>query len=103
MFVAGPSDVGACPSIASFRPGSAAQRSDQLAPGDRVRSVNGINTTRMRPDELASLLDNVLADTATLEVEYNMPEYSTFKCHLIFLLIYKTHPLNYENILTECQ
>ncbi|GLV41714.1 hypothetical protein CBL_20467 [Carabus blaptoides fortunei] len=73
-----PSDVGTCPSIASFKPGSTAQRSDQLAPGDRVRSVNGINTTRMRPEELGSLLDNVLGETATLEIEYTLPDYSKY-------------------------
>ncbi|GLV42893.1 Glutamate receptor interacting protein [Carabus blaptoides fortunei] len=77
VLATGPSDLGTCPSIASFKAGSTAQRSDQLAPGDRVRSVNGINTARMRPEELGSLLDNVLGETATLEVEYTLPDYSS--------------------------
>lgn len=63
-----------CPSIASLRPGSIALTSDQLVPGDRIYSVNGINTSRMRPDEVSTLLDNV-DESALLEIQYSLPEY----------------------------
>ncbi|CAG9818570.1 unnamed protein product [Phaedon cochleariae] len=70
------SDLDPCPSIASFRPGSVALGSDQLMPGDRIYSVNGITTTRMRPDEVATLLDNVDGN-AMLEIEYSLPNYAS--------------------------
>lgn len=70
------SEVEPCPSIASLRPGSVALTSDQLAPGDRIHSVNGINTTRMRPKEVTTLLDNIDGN-AILEVEYCLPNYAS--------------------------
>lgn len=71
---AGNSDLDSCPSIASFRPGSVALTSDQLMPGDRIYSVNGITTNRMRADEVTTLLDNVDGN-AVLEIEYSLPNY----------------------------
>ncbi|KAJ8920135.1 hypothetical protein NQ315_011792 [Exocentrus adspersus] len=70
------SDLEPCPSVASFRPGSVALTSDQLMPGDRIYSVNGITTTRMRPDEVTTLLDNVDGN-AVLEIEYSLPNYAS--------------------------
>lgn len=67
-----------CPSIASLRPGSIALASDQLVPGDRIYSINGINTSRMRPDEVSTLLDNV-DESALLEIQYSLPEYGKTK------------------------
>ncbi|KAK9722886.1 PDZ domain [Popillia japonica] len=72
----GHSEVDPCPSIASLRPGSVALTSDQLVPGDRIHSVNGINTSRMRPDEVTTLLDNVDGN-ALLEIEYSLPSYAS--------------------------
>uniref|UniRef100_A0A1Y1JYP3 PDZ domain-containing protein n=1 Tax=Photinus pyralis TaxID=7054 RepID=A0A1Y1JYP3_PHOPY len=70
------SELEACPSIASLRPGSVALASDLLVPGDRIHSLNGINTSRMRPEEVNSLLDNV-SDDAVFEIEYSLPNYAS--------------------------
>ncbi|KAG5876407.1 hypothetical protein JTB14_012884 [Gonioctena quinquepunctata] len=70
------SELDPCPSIASFRPGSVALNSDQLMPGDRIYSVNGITTSRMRPEEVTTLLDNVDGN-AMLEIEYSLPNYAS--------------------------
>ncbi|KAF5285680.1 hypothetical protein FQR65_LT13065 [Abscondita terminalis] len=72
----GNSELEACPSIASLRPGSVALTSDLLVPGDRIQSLNGINTSRMRPEEVNSLLDNV-SDDALFEIEYSLPNYAS--------------------------
>ncbi|KAK9722885.1 PDZ domain [Popillia japonica] len=76
VLASGHSEVDPCPSIASLRPGSVALTSDQLVPGDRIHSVNGINTSRMRPDEVTTLLDNVDGN-ALLEIEYSLPSYAS--------------------------
>ncbi|ENN81928.1 hypothetical protein YQE_01639, partial [Dendroctonus ponderosae] len=70
------SDADPCPTIAALRPGGAAQNSDQLTPCDRVLSVNGISTTRMRPDEVTSILDSIEGNTV-MEVEYSLPSYAS--------------------------
>lgn len=82
VFVVGNSESEPCPSIASLRPGSIALTSDQLAPGDRIYSVNGINTSRMRPDEVSTLLDNV-DENALLEIQYSLPDCGKFFFHFL--------------------
>lgn len=67
-------DKGLCPSISSLRPGSVAQRCDALCAGDRVTAVNGISTSRLKHDEIVSLLRGV-EDRAVLELEYPLPSY----------------------------
>lgn len=47
-------------------------RSDQLNVGDYIKSVNGINLTKLRHDEIISLLKNV-GERVMLEVEYELP------------------------------
>lgn len=47
-------------------------RSDQLNVGDYIKSVNGINLTKFRHDEIISLLKNV-GERVVLEVEYELP------------------------------
>ncbi|KAH1005481.1 hypothetical protein HUJ04_006456 [Dendroctonus ponderosae] len=73
------SDADPCPTIAALRPGGAAQNSDQLTPCDRVLSVNGISTTRMRPDEVTSILDSIEGNTV-MEVEYSLPTSQNSLC-----------------------
>ncbi|KAF2884506.1 hypothetical protein ILUMI_21651 [Ignelater luminosus] len=70
------SEFETCPSIASLRPGSVALTSDLFVPGDRIHSLNGINTSRMRPEEVNTLLDNV-GDDAVFEIEYSLPNYAS--------------------------
>ncbi|XP_022917936.2 glutamate receptor-interacting protein 2 isoform X1 [Onthophagus taurus] len=70
----GHSEIDQCPSIASLRPGSVALTSDQLVPGDKIHSINGINTSRMRPEDVTTLLDNVDGN-ALLEIEYSLPNF----------------------------
>lgn len=69
-----------------MRPGSVALGSDQLAPGDRLHSVNGINTSRMRPEDVNTLLDNIDGN-ALLEVEYCLPNYGNESYFLILLTL----------------
>ncbi|KAJ9589081.1 hypothetical protein L9F63_017626, partial [Diploptera punctata] len=72
-------DKGLCPSISSLRPGSVAQRCDALCTGDRVTAVNGISTSRLKHDEIVSLLRGV-EDRAVLELEYPLPSYQNSLC-----------------------
>ncbi|XP_066149454.1 glutamate receptor-interacting protein 2 isoform X2 [Euwallacea fornicatus] len=73
---AGISDADPCPVIAGLRPDSCAMSSDQLAPCDRLLSVNGISTARMRPDEVSSILDSIDGN-AVMELEYSLPSYAS--------------------------
>ncbi|XP_045473895.1 glutamate receptor-interacting protein 1 isoform X1 [Harmonia axyridis] len=74
--IIGNSDLGSTPSIASLRPGSVAVASDQLVPGDKIHSINGINTSKMRAADVNSLLENV-DDNAMLEIGYSLPCYGS--------------------------
>uniref|UniRef100_A0A8D2NP67 Glutamate receptor interacting protein 1 n=1 Tax=Zosterops lateralis melanops TaxID=1220523 RepID=A0A8D2NP67_ZOSLA len=58
-------------------------RSDQLDIGDYIKSVNGINLTKFRHDEIISLLKNV-GERVVLEVEYELPPVSVQGSGLIF-------------------
>ena len=51
-------------------------RSDQLNVGDYIKSVNGINLTKLRHEEIISLLKNV-GERVLLEVEYELPPTGT--------------------------
>lgn len=53
------------------------RRSDQLNVGDYIKSVNGINLTKFRHDEIISLLKNV-GERVVLEVEYELPPVCEF-------------------------
>ncbi|KAL3267897.1 hypothetical protein HHI36_007036 [Cryptolaemus montrouzieri] len=75
LFRRGNSDLGSTPSIASLRPGSVALTCDQLVPGDKIHSINGINTSKMRPTDVNSLLDNIDGN-ALLEIGYSLPSYA---------------------------
>lgn len=49
-------------------------RSDQLNVGDYIKSVNGINLSKLRHDEIISLLKNI-GERVVLEVEYELPPF----------------------------
>lgn len=49
-------------------------RSDQLDVGDYIKSVNGINLSKLRHDEIISLLKNI-GERVVLEVEYELPPF----------------------------
>lgn len=53
-------------------------RSDQLNVGDYIKSVNGINLTKLRHEEIISLLKNV-GERVLLEVEYELPPTGRFQ------------------------
>ncbi|XP_022253084.1 glutamate receptor-interacting protein 1-like [Limulus polyphemus] len=72
LIITGGIDKDFRPKIANLRPGSIAHRSDALAVGDYLISVNGIRTTNLRHDEIVNLLMNA-GDKVTLEVEYEVP------------------------------
>lgn len=53
--------------------------------GDYIKSVNGINLTKLRHDEIISLLKNV-GERVVLEVEYELPPAGR-KLSIVFLLV----------------
>lgn len=42
--------------------------------GDYIKSVNGINLSKLRHDEIISLLKNI-GERVVLEVEYELPSF----------------------------
>ncbi|XP_043934542.1 glutamate receptor-interacting protein 2 isoform X2 [Protopterus annectens] len=72
LTISGGADKDGKPRVSNLRPGGLAARSDQLNVGDYIKSVNGINLTKLRHDEIISLLKNV-GERVILEVEYELP------------------------------
>ncbi|XP_076310897.1 glutamate receptor-interacting protein 1-like isoform X3 [Tachypleus tridentatus] len=72
LIISGGIDKGSRPKVANLRPGSIAHRSDGLAVGDYIISVNGIRTSRLKHEEIVNLLKNA-GEKVTLEVEYEIP------------------------------
>ncbi|XP_039220761.1 glutamate receptor-interacting protein 2-like isoform X2 [Crotalus tigris] len=72
LTIAGGTDKDGKPRVSNLRPGGLAARSDQLNVGDYIKSVTGINLTKLRHDEIISLLKNV-GERVILEVEYELP------------------------------
>ncbi|KAK1799714.1 hypothetical protein P4O66_006255 [Electrophorus voltai] len=87
LTISGGTDKDGKPRVSNLRPGGLAARSDQLNVGDYIKSVNGINLTKLRHDEIISLLKNV-GERVVLEVEYELPpagtELSTVTWHVYF-------------------
>uniref|UniRef100_A0A8C1R4J6 Glutamate receptor interacting protein 2b n=1 Tax=Cyprinus carpio TaxID=7962 RepID=A0A8C1R4J6_CYPCA len=94
LTISGGTDKDGKPRVSNLRPGGLAARSDQLNVGDYIKSVNGINLTKLRHDEIISLLKNV-GERVVLEVEYELPSpgrklsIMTFAC-LHFNMCYNT-------------
>ncbi|XP_061837214.1 glutamate receptor-interacting protein 2-like isoform X2 [Nerophis lumbriciformis] len=72
LTISGGSDKDGKPRVSNLRPGGLAARSDQLNVGDHIKSVNGINLSKLRHDEIISLLKNI-GERVVLEVEYELP------------------------------
>ncbi|XP_053576892.1 glutamate receptor-interacting protein 2 [Bombina bombina] len=72
LTISGGTDKDGKPRVSNLRPGGLATRSDQLNIGDYIKSVNGINLTKLRHEEIISLLKNV-GERVVLEVEYELP------------------------------
>ncbi|XP_032892683.1 glutamate receptor-interacting protein 2 [Amblyraja radiata] len=72
LTISGGTDKEGKPRVSNLRLGGLAARSDQLNIGDYIKSVNGINLTKLRHDEIISLLKNV-GERVVLEVEYELP------------------------------
>ncbi|XP_062854846.1 glutamate receptor-interacting protein 2a isoform X5 [Trichomycterus rosablanca] len=72
LTISGGSDKDSKPRVSNLRPGGLAARSDQLNVGDYIKSVNGINLSKLRHDEIISMLKNV-GERVVLEVEYELP------------------------------
>ncbi|XP_047390907.1 glutamate receptor-interacting protein 2 isoform X3 [Sciurus carolinensis] len=72
LTISGGTDKDGKPRVSNLRPGGLAARSDLLNVGDYIRSVNGIRLTRLRHDEIITLLKNV-GERVVLEVEYELP------------------------------
>ncbi|XP_010180070.1 PREDICTED: glutamate receptor-interacting protein 1 [Mesitornis unicolor] len=83
LTVSGGIDKDGKPRVSNLRQGGIAARSDQLDIGDYIKSVNGINLTKFRHDEIISLLKNV-GERVVLEVEYELPPISVQGSGLIF-------------------
>uniref|UniRef100_A0A669DJA3 Glutamate receptor interacting protein 2a n=1 Tax=Oreochromis niloticus TaxID=8128 RepID=A0A669DJA3_ORENI len=74
LTISGGSDKDGKPRVSNLRPGGLAARSDQLNVGDYIKSVNGINLSKLRHDEIISLLKNI-GERVVLEVEYELPPF----------------------------
>ncbi|TWW56813.1 Glutamate receptor-interacting protein 2 [Takifugu flavidus] len=74
LTISGGSDKDGKPKVSNLRPGGLAARSDQLNVGDYIKSVNGINLSKLRHDEIISLLKNI-GERVVLEVEYELPPF----------------------------
>ncbi|XP_035988669.1 glutamate receptor-interacting protein 2 isoform X1 [Fundulus heteroclitus] len=74
LTISGGSDKDGKPRVSNLRPGGLAARSDQLNVGDYIKSVNGINLSKLRHDEIISLLKNI-GERVVLEVEYELPSF----------------------------
>ena len=61
-------------------------RSDQLNVGDYIKSVNGINLSKLRHDEIISLLKNI-GERVVLEVEYDLPPFGRWRFALYCVLV----------------
>ncbi|KAI5610482.1 glutamate receptor interacting protein 2 isoform X1 [Silurus asotus] len=72
LTISGGSDKDGKPRVSNLRPGGLAARSDQLNTGDYIKSVNGINLSKLRHDEIISMLKNI-GERVVLEVEYELP------------------------------
>uniref|UniRef100_A0A5F8GP51 PDZ domain-containing protein n=1 Tax=Monodelphis domestica TaxID=13616 RepID=A0A5F8GP51_MONDO len=72
LTISGGTDKDGKPRVSNLRAGGLAARSDQLNVGDYITSVNGIHLTKLRHDEIISLLKNV-GERVVLEVEYELP------------------------------
>ncbi|KAG8435907.1 hypothetical protein GDO86_007123, partial [Hymenochirus boettgeri] len=72
LTISGGTDKDGKPRVSNLRPGGLAIRSDQLNIGDYIKAVNGINLTKLRHEEIISLLKNV-GERVVLEVEYELP------------------------------
>nr|XP_015930037.1 glutamate receptor-interacting protein 1 isoform X2 [Parasteatoda tepidariorum] len=72
LIISGGIDKNSKPKIANLRPGSIAHRSDGLAVGDHIISVNGIRTCKLKHEEIVNLLKNA-GSKVTLEIEYEIP------------------------------
>ncbi|XP_053572842.1 glutamate receptor-interacting protein 1 isoform X3 [Bombina bombina] len=83
LTVSGGIDKDGKPRVSNLRQGGIAARSDQLNVGDYIKSVNGINLTKFRHDEIISLLKNV-GERVVLEVEYELPPVSIQGSGVIF-------------------
>ncbi|XP_066580709.1 glutamate receptor-interacting protein 1 isoform X4 [Amia ocellicauda] len=83
LTVSGGVDKDGKPRVSNLRQGGIAARSDQLNVGDYIKSVNGINLTKFRHDEIISLLKNV-GERVVLEVEYELPPISVQGSGVIF-------------------
>ncbi|MEQ2244628.1 Glutamate receptor-interacting protein 2 [Ilyodon furcidens] len=74
LTISGGSDKDGKPRVSNLRAGGLAARSDQLNVGDYIKSVNGINLSKLRHDEIISLLKNI-GERVVLEVEYDLPPF----------------------------
>ncbi|KAJ8373602.1 hypothetical protein SKAU_G00041820 [Synaphobranchus kaupii] len=83
LTVSGGIDKDGKPRVSNLRQGGIAARSDQLNVGDYIKSVNGINLTKFRHDEIISLLKNV-GERVVLEVEYELPPVSVQGSGVVF-------------------
>uniref|UniRef100_A0A671KVN8 Glutamate receptor-interacting protein 2-like n=1 Tax=Sinocyclocheilus anshuiensis TaxID=1608454 RepID=A0A671KVN8_9TELE len=72
LTISGGCDKDGKPRVSNLRPGGLAIRSDQLNGGDYIKSVNGINLSKLRHDEIISMLKNI-GERVVLEVEYELP------------------------------
>ncbi|KAF1421716.1 Glutamate receptor-interacting protein 1, partial [Spheniscus mendiculus] len=101
LTVSGGIDKDGKPRVSNLRQGGIAARSDQLDVGDYIKSVNGINLTKFRHDEIISLLKNV-GERVVLEVEYELPPVCKFQGKRILLVIVRSSEMRPMTICEFC-
>ena len=72
LTIAGGCDKFSLARVEHLRAGGLASRCDLLQVGDVISAVNGINTTRLRHEDIINLLKNV-GDVLNLGIEYELP------------------------------
>ena len=72
LTIAGGCDKFSLARVEHLRAGGLASRCDLLQVGDIIASVNGINTSRLRHEDIINLLKNV-GDVLNLGIEYELP------------------------------
>uniref|UniRef100_A0A673LAL8 Glutamate receptor-interacting protein 2-like n=1 Tax=Sinocyclocheilus rhinocerous TaxID=307959 RepID=A0A673LAL8_9TELE len=75
LTISGGCDKDGKPGVSNLRPGGLAIRSDQLNVGDYIKSVNGINLSKLKHDEIISMLKNI-GERVVLEVEYELAPFA---------------------------
>uniref|UniRef100_A0A673LHP8 Glutamate receptor-interacting protein 2-like n=1 Tax=Sinocyclocheilus rhinocerous TaxID=307959 RepID=A0A673LHP8_9TELE len=98
LTISGGCDKDGKPGVSNLRPGGLAIRSDQLNVGDYIKSVNGINLSKLKHDEIISMLKNI-GERVVLEVEYELAPFGLTYSEFSINLLSETGPSTHTYIM----